>query len=233
LDVALLIFVYFEQSCQPANKRKNNFFRVPVTWPDVELPEQGAPGSEVNALRLMTLIRTMTTVAGLIGALAHLDCDIPLDRISTHPLENFFGLLRRLLHDCNLFTELLHAAARNLVVQRVMNEMGHPRNICGRANTGGIVARNRGGVDCLPEQPPVDIFEGILYSLETPALIDEPGNAAKLSQLIDAFDWIVDLHNETNTPWVRHGERFLIRAGSNSKILASFLQRRTGQAPKQ
>jgi hypothetical protein len=228
LDVAFLIFVYFEQACRPAEKRKNDFFRFPVTWPpDVELPEQGAPGSEVNPLRWITLVRAMTTVAGLVCALDHLNCDIPLDRISTHPLENFFGLLRRLLHDCNLFTELLHAAARNCVVQRVMKRLCHPRDICGRANTGGIVARKAGAVHCVPRQPPAYTFEGILYSLETPALIDQPGNEAKLLQLIDAFDWIVDLHNETDTPWVRHGERFLIRAGSNSKIMASFLQRRT------
>jgi hypothetical protein len=62
----------------------------------------------------------MATILGVMLALDKLDCDIPLDRISTHPLENFFGLFRRLLHDCNAFDGLLHAAARNVIVNEIL-----------------------------------------------------------------------------------------------------------------
>jgi hypothetical protein len=43
---------------------------------------------------------------------------ITLDRLSTHPVENFSGLARRIIHDVNTFGQMLKATA-NL---RLMNE---------------------------------------------------------------------------------------------------------------
>jgi hypothetical protein len=75
------------------------------------LNEQGPAGSSVSPLKRITLIRAMSTIIGVIYALIIINGDTPLDRISTHLLENFFGLLRRILHDCNKFEECLHPAA--------------------------------------------------------------------------------------------------------------------------
>jgi hypothetical protein len=86
----------------------------------------------------------MATIIGLIYGVTEFEWDLPLDRIFTHPLENFFGLLRRLLHDCNRFQELLHTAARNAIVADLYEELGHPRDICGHENANGIVSRQTG-----------------------------------------------------------------------------------------
>jgi hypothetical protein len=60
----------------------------------------------------------MNTLIGLIYALGTIGKDLPLDRISTHRLENEFGLLQRILHDCNNFDEFVHAVSRNVVADR-------------------------------------------------------------------------------------------------------------------
>jgi DUF4097 and DUF4098 domain-containing protein YvlB len=44
--------------------------------------------------------------------------NITLNRLSTHPVENFFGLLMRIIHDVSTFNQMLKATA-NL---RLMNE---------------------------------------------------------------------------------------------------------------
>jgi hypothetical protein len=44
--------------------------------------------------------------------------DIALDRLSTHHVENFFDLLRRIIHDVNTSNQMLKATV-NL---RLMNE---------------------------------------------------------------------------------------------------------------
>jgi hypothetical protein len=234
LGVALSIFSYFEQSYQAPKKRTDDFFRARFRLPRrTRPPEQGSQGLRVTPLKWITLIRVMATTIAIVTALHKILCDIPLDRIGTHPLENFFGLLRRLLHDCNMFAELLRAMAKNCVVQRVMDDLYSPRNICGRANTGGIVSRRHGGVSCIPtlgsKVPGGDeqqLLEGILASLDMQQLLDGPPNDPRLLRVIDAFEWIVDLHNDTMTPWVDHSKGFCVRGTANSKIVASFLQRR-------
>jgi hypothetical protein len=66
-------------------------------------------------------------------------------------LENFFGLMRRLLHDCNSFDEVLRAMARNSIVNEVFLELQHPLDIAQRANLGGIFARTTDGLDLIPD----------------------------------------------------------------------------------
>jgi hypothetical protein len=51
--------------------------------------------------------------------------EIPLGLLSGHPLENCFGALRRLLHDCNRFPDVLVGAAKNQIVEKVMEELAH------------------------------------------------------------------------------------------------------------
>jgi hypothetical protein len=104
------------------------------------LKEQEGAGVKVIALKPITLTRSMATIVGLIFGLLERQCDLPLDRISKHHVENFFGLLRRLLHDWNKFEELLHAMRRNAIVSDIFDELKHLRKVCGRANAGGIVS---------------------------------------------------------------------------------------------
>jgi hypothetical protein len=78
-----------------------------------EFGEQWRAGISVILLKRITLIRAMTFSMGMIGALREFTFNLPLDRSATCPLENGFGLLRRLGHDRNQFSEILHATPRN------------------------------------------------------------------------------------------------------------------------
>jgi hypothetical protein len=78
---------------------------------------------------------------GLIARLNRFGFDLPLDRISTNPLENVVGLLRRFLHDWNRFDEVPHGTARNAIVNRLCHELGHPQRICGWENVAGTLRR--------------------------------------------------------------------------------------------
>jgi hypothetical protein len=57
--------------------------------------------------------------------------------------------------------------------------------------------------------------------------VDNPGDPAELTHLLDAFDWIVALDNESRTHYLDRGRRYVIRGTANSKIMASFLQHRS------
>jgi hypothetical protein len=143
------------------------------------LKEQGTAGDRVCPLKRITLIRAMETIIGLIHALVVLDCDVPLDRMSTHPLENFFGLLRRLLNDCNKFDELLHAAARNAVVTEIYHSLDHPRDVCGRDNEGEIVSRTDGDRIETPVLTVQQAFQSIWSTLQlsNPSEMEFPARA--------------------------------------------------------
>jgi hypothetical protein len=227
LEVALLIFTYFEKLYHPVTRRTSAPFTTDVKLPLKQgLRPQGPPGSQVALLKWITLIRGMSTIAALICALNQFDFDLPLDRLSTHPLENFFGLLRRLVHDCNMFHDVLHPVARNCVVQHVCDALGHRQSIRRRINLVGVVSRNELGIEILSENGPEQICRGFLYSLNTLTLIDQAADPAKLSCVIDSFDWLVGLHQGSMTAHIHRGERFVIRSTANSKIMASFLQKR-------
>jgi hypothetical protein len=71
------------------------------------------------------------------------------------------------------------------------------------------------------------MLEGIVHALDMEKLLkDDIADAPRRALVIAAFEWIVDLHNESMTPWVRQSAGFMIRGTANSKIVASFLQRR-------
>jgi hypothetical protein len=80
-------------------------------------PEVGNINARVTLLTKEDLIRHLNTLLAIIWLLREAS-DIALDRLSTHPVENFFGLLRRMIHDVNTFNQMLKATA-NL---RLMNE---------------------------------------------------------------------------------------------------------------
>jgi hypothetical protein len=202
------------------------FFYTDQTERPCDWNEQRPAGSNVVPFKSITLKRAMATILGVILALDELDCDIPLDRISTHPLENFFGLLRRLLHDCNTFTELRHAAARNMTVNEIYAELGHPREICGRVNAGGIVSMKEGRR--LP-QPAFTSYEAavqILGILQFPAPGTADSSPAAFGQMEKVLQWLEQLDEASSTKNMERGSHFSIRGTSNSRIMASFLQGR-------
>jgi hypothetical protein len=149
----------------------------------------------------------MDTLFPLISALLEFGSD---DRISTHPLENFLGLLRRLPHERNIFDEFLHETARNCAVHQVLDELVHPRDICGGVNLGGIASCSEGGINVILSFAASHVFEGMTYFLGMPALLDQPDNELEIQCIIDTFDWIIDMHNGSVNPSVEKGSRFII-----------------------
>jgi hypothetical protein len=147
------------------------FFYLDKTERHSPLNEQGPAGSGVLPLKPNILRRAIATIFGVMLALDKLDCDISLDRISTHPLENFFGLLRRLLHDFNAFDELRHAAAQNLIINEIYGQFGHSRDICGRANVGAIVSLKDGRILPQPTFGSVEASRQILAILQPQMLV--------------------------------------------------------------
>jgi hypothetical protein len=99
----------------------------------------------VTLLTTEALIRHLNTLLAIIW-LPRDALDLALDRLSTHPVENFVGLLRSVVHDVNTFNHMLKATA-NL---RLMNEgietlskEGDPdvRRIPTRMNMAGVKVR--------------------------------------------------------------------------------------------
>jgi hypothetical protein len=211
LALRFLIFFYEKDAYSgiPENTRRGTF------------PTDREPQIEdcVRPFREITLIRCMNTVIGLIFALARITENIPLDRIGTHPLENLFGLLRRILHDCNRFDELLHAVARTIVVDQIFEDLKYHRDICGRKNVGGVVSKyNAESTECIidPEPTYKDIQKLVRTVLHDPSadIDDNP-----------AMKWLCAFNEDSMTDEIRREIAVLLRITSNGQILPKLIQR--------
>jgi hypothetical protein len=80
------------------------------------LPERSKQGDPVVPLHEKTGIRILNLILILLHTLETFD-DIALSHLSSHPVENFFGYLRRSVHDVNTFTQMLTATAKSGVVR--------------------------------------------------------------------------------------------------------------------
>jgi hypothetical protein len=168
----------------------------------------------------------MSTIIGVIYALIVIDGDILLDPISTHPLENFFGLFRRILHDWNKFEEFFHAGARNVIVNEIFHELGHPRDVCGRENQSEVVNRTSGRTIPNLWFTAAEAAKQIWSTLPlgaSPHTYVSSEDAEKMDKVIA---WLEKIERVTSTKQIiRHGH-FTIWATANSKIMASLLQGR-------
>jgi hypothetical protein len=188
------------------------------------LNEQGPAVSSVSALKQIILIRAVSTIIGVIYALIVIDGDIPLDRISIHSLENFFGLLRRILYDCNKFEEFLHAATRNVIINEIFHELGHPRDICGRDNEDGAVSRTSGKTIPDPKFTVAEAVKQIWATLPlgaSPHMYVSSEDVEKMDKVMARLEKI---ERVTSTKQIIHDDHFTIRTTANSKIMASLLQ---------
>jgi hypothetical protein len=217
LQLALAFLIFFHDDAMTA---KN------------PIPEQGRYGKGqcpadrdpqiqecVRPFLTTTLRRCMSTVIGVIYAILKNPEDLPLDRIGTHPLENFFGLLRRILHDCNKFDELVHAAARTIVVDEAFEELRHPRNICGRKNVGGVVSKiSDVGASNIPCNPNV-IFAAI-QDLVQISLTETPETVNAAPGML----WLRAFHQGSVTDAIEKDRNIVIRGTSSSHIMAGLLK---------
>jgi hypothetical protein len=75
-----------------------------------------------------------------------------------HLLENFFELVKIVLHDCNRFPDVWHAVAKTRVVDDAFQERSCSRNICGRENFAGVWQ------ECFPKRVPYVWWHKPYYS---------------------------------------------------------------------
>jgi hypothetical protein len=116
------------------------------------LADQGRQPSEVGSVNgsvdLLTkegLIRHLNTLLAIVWLLRDAS-DIALDGLSTHPVENFFGLLRKTVHDVNTFNQMLKETANLRLMNQgteILSKEGDPyvRRIPTRMNMASLKIR--------------------------------------------------------------------------------------------
>jgi hypothetical protein len=103
--------------------------------------ERGGSGIRVKFLAQKSLVRFSNTVLVIMYAMKEWPTALALDRISTHPVENFFGLLRRALHDINTFKAIVKTVAKMRVGRECAEVERDPevvQKIATRTNIAGV-----------------------------------------------------------------------------------------------
>jgi hypothetical protein len=70
--------------------------------------------------------------------------EIALDRLGTHPCENYFRYLRRVVHDMNSYDQMLKAVAKTKLVKKCLVHINNDDHIFTRLNTRGSNCRETG-----------------------------------------------------------------------------------------
>jgi hypothetical protein len=121
----------------------------------------------------------------------------------------------------NKFEELLHAIARNVIVDRVFEDLRHPRNIWGRENTAGVVCKFSDDGFSGIETNIDEIFQSMIALFDM-SVRTSPG-ASSYTTL--GIEWLVRFNAISVTNYIQDGQDFMIRGTANSKIMASILQK--------
>jgi hypothetical protein len=98
---------------------------------------RGKRGDTVTLLSERTAIRILNTVLVLLCVGDRVD-DIALGRLSSHPVENFFGFVRRSVHDVNTFVQMLTATARSTIVKQGWRGLGLVGHVRTRISNSGV-----------------------------------------------------------------------------------------------
>jgi hypothetical protein len=101
------------------------------------LVERGKWGDTVTPLQERTAIRILNTVLVLLCVCDRVG-DIALGRLSSHPVENFFGFLRRSVHDVNTFAQMLTATARSTIVKQHWRRLGRVNHLPPNIGNSGV-----------------------------------------------------------------------------------------------
>jgi hypothetical protein len=104
-------------------------------------------GRRVTVFTSQWTVRFLNTVLNLLLCLGEYD-DLALDRVGTHPLENFFGLVRMDAHDVNPPDEMERTIVHADIVREARRGLGLEQRPQNRANIGGVhiergASRNR------------------------------------------------------------------------------------------
>jgi hypothetical protein len=99
--------------------------------------ERGKRGDIVTPLQERTPIRIPKTVLVLLHVCDRVG-DTALGRLSSHPVENFVGFLRRSVHDVNTFAQMLTVTARSTIVKQRWRRLGLVDHIRTRIGNSGV-----------------------------------------------------------------------------------------------
>jgi hypothetical protein len=114
------------------------------------------------------------------------------------------------------------------VVNAVFQDLGHPREVCGRQNIARVVDTAEGltfGASSITLQNAVSKLFEILAVPASDSSCESPGRIPRLAEIIE---WLQAIDEISATPWMHKRRNFTICAGANSKIMASILQHRSG-----
>jgi hypothetical protein len=119
-------------------------YKVPIDQ-GRQPPEVGSVNDRVIHLTKDALIRHLNTLLAIIWLFRDAS-DVALDRLSRHPVENFFGLPRRIIHDVNTFNQMLKATADMCLMNEgieILSKEGDPdvRPTPTRMNMAGVKIR--------------------------------------------------------------------------------------------
>lgn len=97
-----------------------------------------------------TLIRILNTILVHIYFIQNKQ-QLSLDRIGTHPTENYFGFIRTMCHSDHSIDKILSVVGRTVLVKKFLQKLGISPNIAKRDNLGGTIVKDlpedRGFID--------------------------------------------------------------------------------------
>jgi hypothetical protein len=111
---------------------------VRSTLPE-KLHEQGGQNSDNNVcfMQRKTIVRFLNTVVVILSSLRAYP-DLALDRIGSHPVENFFGHLRRVTENVNTYEHMLSCIAKTKLMKEALTRLKADNGIRSRSNVGGV-----------------------------------------------------------------------------------------------
>jgi hypothetical protein len=83
--------------------------------------------------------------------------DIALDRLSSHPLENFFGFLRHSAHDVNIFRQMFMTTAKSTIVKEAQKKFRLADCILKMTNNSGVKIYKSEETNSRPEQKVIQV----------------------------------------------------------------------------
>jgi hypothetical protein len=113
-----------------------------------------------------------------------------------------------------------------VIVNEISGQFGHSRDICGRANVGGIVSSKDGRT---LRQPTFGSFEAsrqILAILQLPNAGARELSPAAFDETEKVMVWLEQLEVMSSAKQMDKTAHFSVHGTSNSKIMASLLQGR-------
>lgn len=108
----------------------------------------------------------MNTIIGLSVALKRFDI-VKLGHISSHPLENFFGMVRLASHNNHSVNNVLDSISKGNLLKSVLSKYDLSENIRSRVGLGGNTADISKIEGIIPESTPFQFFKEVWLSMKT------------------------------------------------------------------